>query len=232
VTPGDALDVVEQAARSAMFQFDPIVVTQALDLLREYVETADPVAPLNAQQVREVWARCAQVPVENLPNENLAAFLVGLSACAAAPVQDFADRVLAEFTAYTQLRRKWAERVDLGVVWVPGRWWRVNLPDGTCWSETSDPDEARDALVTGREAAQQRELDGEPVLLRFSGRPGAGRRRGGDRRVRGRAARRRDGAAATGRGAGPAGRDRARGGAAPAGSAPGGARRRRPRAGR
>lgn len=167
MTPGDALDVVEQAARSAMFQFDPILVTQALDLLRGYVEAADPVAPLNAQQVREVWARCAQVPVENLPNENLTAFLVGLGACAAAPVQDFADRVLAEFTAYTQLRRKWAEQIDLGVVWVPGRWWRVNLPDGTCWSETSDPDEARDALATGREAAQQRGLDGEPVLLRL-----------------------------------------------------------------
>jgi hypothetical protein len=31
--------------------------------------------------------------------------------------------------------------------WKPGRWWRVTLPDGTLWMETSDPQEAQYGLI-------------------------------------------------------------------------------------
>lgn len=31
----------------------------------------------------------------------------------------------------------------------PGRWWRVTAPDGSLWCETSDEDEARQALRPG-----------------------------------------------------------------------------------
>lgn len=30
--------------------------------------------------------------------------------------------------------------------WKPGRWWRVMLPDGTLWLETSDDQEAQFGL--------------------------------------------------------------------------------------
>ena len=33
--------------------------------------------------------------------------------------------------------------------WEPGRWWRVIAPNGTLWCETSDEQEARDALRPG-----------------------------------------------------------------------------------
>ena len=33
--------------------------------------------------------------------------------------------------------------------WRPGRWWRVNGPDGELWCETSDEQGARDAMRPG-----------------------------------------------------------------------------------
>jgi hypothetical protein len=34
--------------------------------------------------------------------------------------------------------------------WQPGRWYRINSPEGKLWMETSDPDEARaEARRTG-----------------------------------------------------------------------------------
>lgn len=33
--------------------------------------------------------------------------------------------------------------------WEPGRWWRVVAPDGATWCETSDEDEAREAMRPG-----------------------------------------------------------------------------------
>jgi hypothetical protein len=33
--------------------------------------------------------------------------------------------------------------------WEPGRWWRVVAPDGSVWAETSDEQEAQEALRPG-----------------------------------------------------------------------------------
>jgi len=38
---------------------------------------------------------------------------------------------------------------ETGQEWQPGRWWRVVAPEGDIWCETSDEDEAREALRRG-----------------------------------------------------------------------------------
>lgn len=42
-----------------------------------------------------------------------------------------------------------AEGASGGDGWELGRWWRVEAPDGSTWCETSNEEEAREAVRTG-----------------------------------------------------------------------------------
>jgi len=59
--------------------------------------------------------------------------------------------------------------------WEPGRWWRVVTPGGTIWAETSDEEEAREAVRPGDTLLrlwQRTEQEWRPAEV--SGRPSGG----------------------------------------------------------